>query len=158
MLYRIFLTFIFLTILTKPTIGQIICSIPVNRENLRPDTITVFSFLEKNVEVKNVPKAKPISNHSFQTNKFTLIWVYVHTEDMDAFAKNSLSHWKNIEIIDTLQCFFQEKNHTAVLKKIEDNFRLFIYPKQSGAQYIFSATFKKQIQANKILKYLNKHL
>ena len=138
--------------------GQIICGDPWPKENLQPDTVSTFLFLNKSLKVTSFENAIPTSNFSFTTKSFDLIWAPIVTGDITKFIDRSLKSMSRMTITDTITCKIFGLDHKAIVMKSKRKMKLLIFQNQNGTQYIFYATIHNKNKIKQTIEYLETNL
>ena len=129
--------------------------IPWPPEDLRPDTITTYLFLNNSIPISHLPESKPTSNFSFKTRDFNMNLLAVKQSDMNDFVKRSL---KGEQIIDTLNCTIFGEVNTAIVIKSKRKIVLYIFQDKKEEQDIFIATIKKKNKIEDTINYIAANL
>ncbi len=122
--------------------AQVSCGIPFPPKNLRPDTITTYSFSEHTVPVSQFPDAEPTSNYSFKTSRFQMTWMPVKTSDINYFIAGSTRYSPGYQSVDTTKLTLWGKEHLAVLLQKKKAYAVFIFQPGLQHQTIYLLKFK----------------
>ncbi len=150
----IFLSFLF-ALATLISWSQNEYTLP--QENLRPDSISTFFFLNQSLKVENFPHARPTSNYGFRTRSFKIFWSFISTTDINTFVSRSMQSFSKDAVVDTLNCvIFGEGRQVFLVKKNRKN-QMLIFPTQSGAREFFLVEVYNKKKIRSTVEYIEKN-
>lgn len=137
-----------------PALAQSDCYAMPIAKNLQPDTITLFSFVDRELPITQFPNSKPLSNYSFRTKEFKIYWVSFKNGNDSTFIRKTIYSDGNAKVLDTIDIQVFDKPYNGYIIEQKDRIHFLLFPSSSVKSDIFFVTIKRKKQLIDCIGYI----